>query len=108
MPDFPMIKAMETRPSDPEAGRRRGIIQRLLGGLNLRFPGLFALLAAITVADLLIPDFIPFVDEIVLAILTMIFALWKDRRETVVTTAKAGPPLPTEQPPLPRLPPEGR
>ena len=99
---------MDTRPRDPEELRRRGIIQRLLGGLNLRFPGLFALLAAVTLLDVLVPDFIPFVDEIILAILTMLFALWKDRRATIVTTAKAGPPLPQARPPLPPPPPDGR
>ena len=103
-----MIPSMDTRPRDPEALRRRGIIQRLLGGLNLRFPGLFALLAAVTVVDIFIPDFIPFLDEIVLAILTMIFALWKERRATVVTTATSGPPLPQARPPLPPAPPAGR
>jgi hypothetical protein len=99
---------MDTQPRNPEALRRRGIIQKLLGGMNLRFPGLFALLATVFVLDVLIPDFIPFVDEIILAILTMIFGLWKERRTTVVTTAKSGPPLPPAQPPLPPLPPEGR
>jgi hypothetical protein len=93
-----MIPPMDTRPRDPEAFRRRGIIQRLLGGMNLRFPGLFALLAAVTVVDILVPDFIPFLDEIVLAILTMIFALWKERRATIVTTATSGPPLPPRPP----------
>jgi hypothetical protein len=29
---------------------------------------------------LLIPDFIPFADEIGLALLTILFGLWKDRR----------------------------
>jgi hypothetical protein len=103
-----MIPAMDTRPRDPEALRRRGIIQRLLGGLNLRFPGLFALLAAVTLLDVLVPDFVTIVDEIILALLTMLFALWKDRRATIVTTAKAGPPLPQPRPPLPPLPPDAR
>jgi hypothetical protein len=103
-----MIPGMDTYPRDPEALKRRGIIQRVLGGMNLRFPGLFALLATVTVADILIPDFIPFVDEIILALLTMLFALWKDRRTTIVTTAKAGPPLPQAQPPLPPTPPDAR
>jgi hypothetical protein len=35
----------------------------------------------VTVADLLIPDVLPFVDEIVLALLTAIFGLWRERRE---------------------------
>jgi len=97
---------METRPRDPETLRKRGIIQKLLGRLNLRFPGLFALLAAVTLLDFLIPDPIPFIDEIVLAILTMIFALWKERRTTVVPTATGGPPLPPVRPPLPGPPPK--
>ena len=96
---------MDSSPRDPEALRRRGIIHKLLGGLNLRFPGLFALLAAVFLFDLVVPDFIPFVDEIILAILTMIFALWKERRGTIATTATGGPPLPPTQPPLPPLPP---
>ena len=103
-----MIPAMDTRPLDPDTLRKRGIIQKLLGGMNLRFPGLFALLAIVFVLDLFIPDFIPFVDEIILAILTMIFGLWKARRTTIVTTSSGGPPLPQAQPPLPTLPPETR
>jgi len=99
---------MESPPRYPEALRRRGIIQKLLGGMNLRFPGLFALLAAVTVIDVFIPDFIPFLDEIVLAILTMIFALWKERRATIVTTATGRPPLPPSAPPLPPPPTDGR
>jgi hypothetical protein len=103
-----MMARMETRPRDPATLRRGGILQKLLGGLNLRFPGLFTLLAVVTLLDILTPDLIPFVDEIVLALLTMIFALWKDRRTTVVPTAQAGPPLPRAQPPLPPTRPEGR
>lgn len=103
-----MICGMDTTSRDPETLRKRGIIQKVLGGMNLRFPGLFALLASVFVLDVFIPDFIPFVDEIILGILTMIFALWKERRSTVVTTATSGPPLPQARPPLPPLPPEGR
>ena len=95
-----MMPAMSTPPGSPETLRRRGIIQRLLGGLNLRFPGLFALLALVTLVDLVVPDFIPFVDEIVLALLTLIFGLWKERREASKPAA-GGPPLPPAAPPLP-------
>mgnify|MGYP001345878431 CR=1 FL=1 len=59
---------------------RLSLIARLLQRLNLRFPSLFLLLAALTLADILIPDAIPFVDEIGLAVLTLLVALWKDRR----------------------------
>jgi len=41
---------------------------------------LFLILALLTVADLLIPDFIPFLDEIGLALLTIMLGLWKDRK----------------------------
>lgn len=69
-----------TEPKDDRAARR-GRIASLLEKLNLRFPGLFVLLAAIFLADLVVPDFIPFVDEIVLALLTTMFGLWKKQRE---------------------------
>ncbi len=48
--------------------------------LNLRFPVLVILLAAVTVLDVLIPDLIPFVDEIGLALLTLVLSRWKARR----------------------------
>ena len=60
--------------------QRTSVAARLLRRLNLRFPGLFLILALLTVADLLIPDFIPFLDEIGLALLTIMLGLWKDRK----------------------------
>ena len=53
---------------------------RLLKRLNLRFPGLFFILAILTLADFLIPDFIPSVDEIGLALVTLLLGLWKERK----------------------------
>jgi Family of unknown function (DUF6116) len=61
---------------------RVSLIGRVLARLNLRFPALFLLFAGLTLADLFIPDMIPFVDEIGLALLTLLFGLWKDRRRT--------------------------
>jgi Family of unknown function (DUF6116) len=58
----------------------RGLIARGLSRMNLRFPVLFLVLLTVTVADLLIPDVIPFVDEIVLGLLPAIFGLWRKRR----------------------------
>ena len=60
--------------------RRARLLDRLLARLGLRFPALFLILLIVTVADLLVPDALPFVDEMVLAILTAIFGLWRDRR----------------------------
>lgn len=46
---------------------------------RLRFPKLLALTLALFVFDLLIPDFVPLVDEILLGLLAALFALWKER-----------------------------
>ena len=59
---------------------RVSLLGRLLQRLNLRFPSLFVLFAALTLADLVIPDVIPLADEIGLALLTLLLGLWKDRR----------------------------
>jgi hypothetical protein len=57
-----------------------GVVRGAVERLPLRFRGAFLLLLAITVIDFLVPDMIPFVDEIVLALLTLLFGLWRDRR----------------------------
>jgi hypothetical protein len=46
---------------------------------RLRFPQLFFLAAAIFALDLLIPDAIPFADEMVLALVTLMLGRWKKR-----------------------------
>ncbi len=78
---------------------RQGAIQRLLQRLNLRFPGLFVLLLVVTLVDFVVPDFIPFVDEIILALLTALFALWKDRRAPAPPLHDAPPRLASGAPP---------
>ena len=57
-----------------------GVLPRLLRRSGLRFPGLFALFAGLTALDLVIPDVVPFVDELGLAVLTALFWSWRDRR----------------------------
>lgn len=52
---------------------------RWLGRLS--FPKLFAVFALLFVADALVPDPIPFVDEILLGLGTLLFASWKDRKK---------------------------
>ena len=47
---------------------------------RLRFPKLFGITLAIFVVDVLIPDLIPFVDEILLALVTALLGSWKRRR----------------------------
>ena len=51
----------------------------IAGGLlrfaaNLRFPTLFIVTAGLFLLDLVIPDFIPFADELLLGLLTLLFA----------------------------------
>lgn len=41
---------------------------------RLATPRLFLLAAALLGIDLIVPDFVPFLDEILLAILTLVFA----------------------------------
>jgi hypothetical protein len=60
--------------TDTTAG---GLVGRVLG--RLRFPQLFAVLAGLLLLDLLMPDPIPLLDEIVLAVFTMLVGLWRRR-----------------------------
>lgn len=47
---------------------------------QLRFPKLFALTAALFVLDLLVPDFIPFADELLLGLGTALLGSWRSRK----------------------------
>ena len=46
-------------------------------GTSLRFPHLLLLTGLLFAADLLIPDGIPFIDEVALGLLTLMFANWR-------------------------------
>jgi hypothetical protein len=48
---------------------------------RLRFPTLFLITAGLFAVDLLVPDPIPFVDEIMLGLGTLLFASWRKRRD---------------------------
>jgi hypothetical protein len=47
---------------------------------GLRFPTLFVAVAVLFVLDLLIPDLIPFADELMLGLLTLLLGSLKRRR----------------------------
>ena len=47
---------------------------------RLRFPALFALTAGLFVLDLLVPDVIPFVDELLLALGTLVLGSLRRKR----------------------------
>jgi hypothetical protein len=49
-------------------------------GRRLRFPSLFILIALLFAIDLIVPDFIPFVDEIILGLVTVVLGLLRERR----------------------------
>lgn len=53
-------------------------LERFAG--RLRFPALFWLTALMFVLDLLIPDLIPFADEVLLGLGTLLLASWKRER----------------------------
>ena len=53
------------------------IVERVAG--RLRFPTLFMVTATLFVANIFIPDPLPFVDEILLGLVTLMLGAWKDR-----------------------------
>ncbi len=63
------------------------LVARFAAGL--RVPVLFALCGLLFLADLLVPDFIPFADEILLALLTVAVGAFRKRRQP---TPSAPPP----------------
>jgi hypothetical protein len=59
----------------------RALLGFLLPRLGrLRFPRLFALTAALFVLDLIVPDVIPFADEILLGLATALLGSWRKRK----------------------------
>ena len=55
---------------------------------RLRFPKLLALAAAVFVVDLILPDAIPFADEILLGLITLLLAMLKKRNSKSESTIK--------------------
>jgi hypothetical protein len=55
-----------------------GLVTRFASGL--RFPTLFKIVAALFVLDLVVPDVIPFYDELLLALGTLLLGSLKTRR----------------------------
>ena len=57
----------------------RGLIPTLIGtfATRLRFPQLFMFTALLFVIDLIVPDLIPFMDEVLLGLVTLLLGMWK-------------------------------
>jgi hypothetical protein len=54
---------------------------------GLRFPTLFAIVAALFVLDLLVPDAIPFADELLLGLITLLVGSLKQRKHAPRSSA---------------------
>jgi hypothetical protein len=48
---------------------------------RLSYPRLFALTAALFAIDLVVPDIVPFADELLLGLGTLLLANWRKRKE---------------------------
>ncbi len=70
-------------------------LQRFAG--QLKSSTLLAIVASVFVLDLFIPDALPFIDEIVLGLITVLVARWQSRR--------VEPPPPPKPPPKDVTPP---
>lgn len=60
---------------------------------RLRFPQLFAFVATLFVVDLIIPDFIPFFDEILLGLVTLLLGSLKSKDTVAPAESSAKPPV---------------
>ena len=49
---------------------------------RLSYPRLFLVAALLFIVDLVVPDFVPLADEILLGLGTLLLANWKDRKKT--------------------------
>ncbi len=54
---------------------------------KLRYPTLFKITGALFLLTLVIPDPIPFIDEILLGLGTLLLANWKNRKGNVIDPA---------------------
>lgn len=69
---------------------------------RLKFPQAFAFFVALFLFDLIIPDFVPFVDEILLGLGAALFGMWRER----VSSPRPAPPTPPDaKPPIKNITP---
>jgi hypothetical protein len=54
-----------------------GILKYVSG---LRFPWLLAIVATLFAVDLVVPDLIPWIDELLLGLVTVLLAAWRKRK----------------------------
>lgn len=69
------------------------LVAPILGFLSrLSFPRLFLLAAALWAVDMVVPDFIPFIDELLLGIATLLLASFRKRKTPEANAAKPAQP----------------
>lgn len=88
------------RTMDRPTSRAATLVSRLLPGV--RFPWLVAILAGLLAIDLLVPDPVPFIDEAVLTLLTILAASWRTGRVEDRPPPKDVTPADDKPPELPR------
>ena len=68
---------------------------------RLKFPQAFAFFVALFLFDLIIPDFVPFIDEILLGLGAALFGMWRERA-VVPRPSAANPAAPraADKPPM--------
>jgi hypothetical protein len=57
---------------------------------TLRFPKLLAITAALFVIDLIFPDVVPFVDEILLGLISLLFASLRNKPKALPDNERTG------------------
>lgn len=68
------------------------LLAPLMGFLGrLSYPRLFVVTAALFLVDLVIPDFVPFADEILLGLGTLLLANWKNRKAPATIEPRSPP-----------------
>jgi len=83
-------------------GTPRGLIPSLIASFaaRLRFPQLFLFTAALFFLDLFVPDLIPFIDEVLLGLVTLLLGMWKKQSGEIEQTR------PDDKPPMKDITPQ--
>jgi hypothetical protein len=69
---------------NPATGPLMGFASRL------KFPTLFFITLGLWALNMVIPDPVPLIDELVLGLLTLLLATWKNRKEPPAAPDRAG------------------
>jgi hypothetical protein len=78
--------------ASPETSPAVPWLQGMLG--RMRYPHLFVLLVVLLGLDLIIPDVVPLIDELMLAVLTVLVGTWRRPEEDAEPPPPPPPALP--------------